>query len=225
VYFDEGAILAVTTGDAATYSSGALAVLPPRVSPATLEAAAEEQARTGVPFILTLGARGLLSKAAAVDLLHRFGQRYFSRVWPLRGGPLRWTFTRMDALPGFALRLEPRPESVDDWLLGTLRCLTPDDISATAKHDGFVGTPGFACQGGEALARLWLTDREKEFSKRVNGRQDLPAIAKAMGCTTDSAYLLLYRFRALELMEYRPAPAAFVVTPRTSVRRVLPLRK
>ena len=75
------------------------------------------------------------------------------------------------------------------------------------------------------LGALSLTDRERDFSRRVNGKLDLPGIAKEMGCTGESAYLVLYRFRALEIMDYRPAPVAFVVTPRTSVRRVLPLRR
>ena len=225
IYFDMGHVVVVTTGDVATYTSGAADVLPAKVSPATLEAAAEEQRGSGVPFLLTLGARGLLSKAAAVDLLHQFGQRFFARVWQLRAASLCCVFTRLAALPGFTLRLEPRRESVESWLLGTLRCVVPEDIAAKARHEGFVGTP-FFLRGGESMfGSLSLTDREREFSRRVNGKLDLPGIAKEMGCTGESAYLVLYRFRALEIMDYRPAPVAFVVTPRTSVRRVLPLRR
>ena len=224
VYFDAGSVVVVTTEDVAAYTSGASEVLPAKVSPATLEAAADEQRRGGVPFLLTLGARGLLSKAAAVNLLHHFGQRFFARVWQLRAASIRSVFTRMEALPGFTLRLEPRRESVDEWLLGTLRCLSPEDVAAKARHEGFVGTPFFLRQGPAVLAAVSLTDREREFAKRVNGRLDLPGIAAAMGCTAETAYLVLHRFRALEMMDYRPAPVAFVVTPRTSVRRVLPLR-
>ena len=225
VYFDAGHVVVVATGDAAAYTCGAAEVLPAKVSPATLEAAAEEQRSSGVPFLLTLGARGLLSKAAAVDLIHQFGQRYFARVWQMRAASIQCVFTRLDALPGFTLRLEPRSESVESWLLGTLRCVVPEDIAAKARHEGFVGTPLFL-RGGEALlGSLSLTDREREFSRRVNGKLDLPGIAKGMNCTGESAYLVLHRFRALEIMDYRPAPAAFVVTPRTSVRRVLPLHR
>ena len=225
VYFDGGSVVVVTTEQVAEYTSGAAGVLPAKVSPATLEAAADEQRRSGVPFLLTLGARGLLSKAAAVDLLHQFGQRFFARVWQMPGAAVRGEFTALDALPGFALRLEPRRESVDAWLLGTLRCVTPEDVAAPAKHDGLVGTPSYLRFGQATLSPLPLTDREREFSRRVDGKLDLPGIAKAMGCTAESAYLLLHRFRALGIMDYLPAPRAFVVTPRTSVRRVLPLRR
>ena len=225
VYFDGGSVVVVTTEQVAEYTSGAANVLPAKVSPATLEAAADEQRRSGVPFLLTLGARGVLSKAAAVDLLHRFGQRFFARVWQVREASVRCKFTALDALPGFALRLEPRRESVDAWLLGTLRCITTEDVAAAARHDGLVGTPSYLRFGQTMLSALPLTDRESEFSRRVDGKLDLPGIAKAMGCTAENAYLLLHRFRALGIMDYRPAPRAFVVTPRTSVRRVLPLRR
>ena len=224
VYFDAGSVVVVTTGDVAAYSSGAAAVLPAKVSPATLEAAADEQRESGVPFLLALGARGLLPKAAAVDLLHQFGQRFFARVWQLRAASISGAFTALEALPAFTLRLEPRRESVDAWLLGTLRCVLPEDIAAKARHEGCVGTPRFLRDGQAALEALSLTDREREFSRRVNGKLDLPGIAKGMNCTAESAYLILHRFRALEIMDYRPAPVAFVVTPRTNVRRVLPLR-
>ena len=225
VYFDGGSVVVVTTENAAAYTSGAAEVLPRKVSPATLEAAADEQRLSGVPFLLTLGARGLLSKAAAVDLVHQFGQRFFARVWTMRAASISGVFTPMDALPGFTLRLEPRRESVDAWLLGTLRCVGPEDLAARTRHEGCVGTPSFLRNGQALLESLSLTDREREFSRRVNGKLDLPGIAKGMGCTAESAYLVLHRFRALEIMDYRPAPVAFVVTPRTSVRRVLPLRR
>ncbi len=225
VYFEAGHLVVVTTKDAGVYSRDAAGVLPAKVSPATLEAAVDEQRLSSVPFFLTLGARGLLSKAAAVDLVHRFGQRLFAQTWELRSSHLHCEFTHLDALPGFALRLETRRESIDEWLLSTLRCLQPDDVVATAKHEGFVGTPVFSRHGPSLLNFLNLTAEEKEMVRRVSGRLDLPSIAKGMGITAEAAFLLLYRFRALEIMEYRPAPAAFMVTPRTNVRRVLPLRR
>ena len=225
IYFEAGRLVVVATRDADTYSVDAPQVLPAKVSPATLEAALDEQRTTSVPFFLTLGSRGLLSKAAAVDLVHRFGQRYFAQLWERRSPSVRCKFVRLDALPGFALRLEPRRESVEEWLLATLRRLSSDDIAATARHEGFVGTPVFTRQGLSLLNYLELTPPEKEFARRVGGRLDLPKIALSMGITAETGYLLLYRFRALDVMEYRPAPVAFVVTPRTSVRRVLPLKR
>ena len=75
------------------------------------------------------------------------------------------------------------------------------------------------------MRALDLCEQEQEFGRQVEGRRDLPAIAKALGVTVEHAFLLLFRFRSLEIMEYRPTASAFVVTPRTSVRRVLPLQR
>ena len=223
LYLDNGQIVVVASQEAARYSEDADGVVPPKISPATLDDAVTEQAQTGVPFFLTLGSRGLLSKTTAVALLHRFGQRHFARLWTVPVASLSFEFTALDALPGFALRLEARRESLDAWLLGTLRYLQPKDIAAFARHEGFAGSVAFRKNGVEALRALDLCEQEQEFGRQVEGRRDLPAIAKALGVTVEHAFLLLFRFRCLEIMEYRPTASAFVVTPRTSVRRVLPL--
>ncbi len=225
LYVENGQIVVVATLEAARYSQDVDGVVPPKVSPAILESAVAEQAQTGVPFILTLGSRGLLSKTTAVTLLHRFGQQHFSRLWTVRPELLTFEFVALDALPGFALRLEPRRESLDEWLLGALRYLQAKDIAVFARHEGFAGTATFRKNGVESMRALGLCEQELEFGQQVEGRRDLATIAKAMGITAEHAFLLLFRFRCLEIMEYRPTASAFVVTPRTSVRRVLPLQR
>ena len=225
VYFDGGRIMLVSTRDGTAYGTGAAEVLPTKVSPATLQGAAAEQAATGIPFLLTLGTRGLVSKAAAVELLRRFGQKYFARLWTVPGRSLRAGFEPSEALPGFALRLEPACETVDDWLLGTLRLLTVKDIAHESRHQGLVGTPALTRRGETMSKALKLDDAEREFLRRVNGRHDLPTIARGLNITSDDAFLLMHRFRCLELIEYHPAPLPFVLTPRTTMRRVLPLQR
>ncbi len=225
LYVENGQIVVVATLEAARYSQDVDGVMPPKVSPAILESAVAEQAQTGVPFFLTLGSRGLLSKTAAVTLLHRFGQQHFARLWTVPPESLIFEFVALDALPGFALRLEPRREFLDEWLLGALRCLQAKDISAFTRNERFAGTAAFRKNGVEAMRALDLCEQEREFGRQVEGRRDLTTISKAMGITAEHAFLLLFRFRCLEIMEYRPAASAFVVTPRTSVRRVLPLQR
>ena len=223
LYIENGQLVVVATQDAKRYSEDADGVVPAKVSPGTLEAAVEEQTRTGVPFLLTLGSRGLLSKTTAVTLLHRFGQQHFARLWTASTASLSFGFTAMDALPGFALRLEPRRESVNEWLLGTLRHLQANDVLALARHEGFTGSVVLRKHGAASLRSLDLCEQEQEFGRQVEGHRDLPTIARALAVTTEHAFLLLFRFRCLEIMEYRPTASAFVVTPRTNVRRVLPL--
>ena len=225
VFTDGGRVVVVTTRGAGVYSEGAVDILPAKVSPATLEAAVHEQARGGIPFFLSLGTHGLLSKAAAETLLHRFGQRLFARLWAIRPSALSYEFEAMDALPGFAMRLTPRRETVDEWLLETLRALEVSDLAGLGRHEGFVGVPYPRQGGASVLQKLSLTAAERDFAARVNGRNDLPTLSKQLNLTLEATFLMVHRFRCLEAMDYRSAPAAFVVTPRTSLRRVLPLKR
>ncbi len=188
VFCENGRLVVVTSRDAAVYSEGARDVLPDKVSPATLEAAVLEQARDGVPFFLTLGTHGLLSKAAAESLMHQFGQRCFARLWAVKASSLPYDFEVLDALPGFAMRLAARPETVDEWLLGTLRQLRPDDLADLARHEGMVGTPHPRKDGDAILRPLLLTTDERDFYKGADGRHSLPTLGKQLGLTPEDRF-------------------------------------
>lgn len=224
VYLDGGQIVVVATRDAWSYGEDADGVLPAKVSTATLEDAVAEQARTGTPFFLALGSCGLLSKSAAVALLHRFGQRHFARLWSAPPGAFTFEFEALDALPGFALRLEPRPEPVNEWMFEASRHIAPEDLAGVARHEGFGGLP-WTHGNASAADRLPLNGQERDFVRFVDGRRSLATVAANLDVTVEHAFLLAYRFRCLGIMDYRPAGSAFVVTPRTSVRRVLPLQR
>ena len=225
VIFDDGRIVAVSTRDGRTYAAGAMGYMPAKVSAATVEAAVAEQNETGVPFLLTLGTGGLLSKASAVSLLHHFGQRQFARFWGRQSGSVEFEFEPLEALPGFTLRLEPSGEPVDAWLWESTRQLRFDDVVTGLRHEGLVGVPSSCKAATETLAALNLSGPEKTFLEAVDGRKSLPRIAVDLKLSVEAAYLTLYRFRCLGLLVYRPAPTAFVMTPRTNVRRVLPLER
>ncbi len=224
--FDDGRLVVVSTHDADTYAARAADALPAKVSPATLEESVTEQRANGTPFLLNLGTRGLLSKSSAVALLHRFGQRQFARLWSLHTKPhLRFEFQSLVALPQYAMRLEPIASPMDHWLLETTRLLRTEDIATTLRHEGTVGTPWFQADGEAIARRLELAEDERALLRLINGRTDLPALARALNLTPEAVYLAVYRFRCLDVLSYRPAPAVFVMTPRTNVRRVLPLAR
>lgn len=225
VFLENGRIVVVGTYDGEAYAQDAMMVLPTKISPATLEAAIVEQCQTGIPLFLTLGTRGVLSKAVAVRLVHTFGQKHFAQLWRWRPHPLCIEFERCEALPGFALRLESSADSVDAWLLDSARRLQPEDVAAQAIHEGKVGIPVFQPEGKTILKSLRLTEDESAFTDAVNGKNDLPNVAARLGISLDTAFLYLKRFRCLEVMDYRPSPTPFVITPVTSMRRVLPLKR
>ena len=99
-----------------------------------------------------------------------------------------------------------------------------DDLAAAARHEGYGGVPRPHHRGAITAAEaLPLDKQERDLLRLVDGRRSLNAIAANLAVSVEHAYLLLYRLRCLGIMDYRPAGSAFVVTPRTSVRRVLPL--
>lgn len=226
VIFDGGKLVVVTTRNGAQYSARAAESLPAKVSPATVEEAVAEQNTTGTPFLLTLGTRGLLSKSSAVSLLRRFSLRQFARLLPQRSRPpVRFEFSRLEVLPPYALRLDPSTMPLDQWLLEATRCLRAEDVAANLRHEGSVGSPYYQAEGQDLLRGLELSETEREYLQMVNGRTDLPTLAKALGTSQEALYLLTFRFRCLDVLSYRTAPAAFVMTPRAGLRRVLPLHR
>ena len=220
---DCGRVLAVTTRDAATYAVSAAQSLPAKVSQATLDNALSEQRASGAPFMLTLGTSGLLSKAAAVGLLRHFGQRHFARLWLQRGVMMNYELQQPDTLPTHVLRLEPAQESTDEWLLEAARLLRLDDVTPGLRHEGTVGTPFPHPDSEHILRNLALREDEQAFLAVADGHDSLPKIAESLKISQDTAYLQVFRFRSLDVLSYRPAPKAFVMTPRTSSHRILPL--
>ena len=222
VVFEGGRLLAVTTRDATTYALSAAENLPGKVSQATLDMALAEQRHSGAPFLLTLGTGGLLSKAAAVSLLRQFGQRHFARLWLQRDLTMKYELQQPDSLPSYVFRLEPVDKSIDEWLLAAARLLRQDDLTPSLRHEGTVGTPFPQADSETLLSSLKLHEEEQEFLALADGNRSLPKIAEMLKVSQEAAYLLAFRFRSLDILSYRPAPTAFVMTPRTRLRPILP---
>jgi CheY-like chemotaxis protein len=224
LYLDAGQVVVVATRDAAAYAQGAGEVLPAKVLASSIENAVAEQTKSGVPFFLNLGARGLLPKAAAVSLMRDFGWRHVAR---LCAGcePLDFSYEPIEALPGFALQLDGHAQPVDEWILEMLRQVQPADLAVAMKQESLLGTPAFRVGGEAILEALQLTPAETDFAARVNARNDLVAIARLTGVSKETAFLLMHRFRCLDVIQYQVGPRTFVVTPRTNVRRILPLKR
>jgi CheY-like chemotaxis protein len=224
LYLESGRVIVVGARDAADYAQGAREVLPAKVLASSIEQAVAEQTKSGVPFFLNLGARGLLPKAAAVSLMRDFGWRHVARLCA-SCEPLAFDYEPLEALPGFALQLDGHALPLDEWILEMLRQLQPADLSAAIQQETLLGVPAFRVGGEAILEALTLTPAESDFAARVNARNDLPAIARLTGVNKETAFLLMHRLRCLDVIQYQVGPRTFVVTPRTNVRRILPLKR
>ncbi len=220
VYLRSGAVVLVTTRDPDLY--GPL--------PAPFDGAADvlrrEQGTTGCPPFLSLLAAGRMSDTEAWLATTNHGQRLFAGLWTQPR--LDFEFERLAELPGFARdlpangALPPAPASnqqgldedalaavhLDDWLLGTLRRLQPANLPELADgHARFDGVPAYTREGYTTIHQLQLTDLEAAFARQVNGRTDLHTLAGHLGMGPASAFLLMFRFRSMGLMDLWPASA------------------
>lgn len=222
VYLRGGRVVLVSTHDPDLYEPN-----PPPPADAA-NALQREQRATGCPPFLALLATGQVSEPEALLTTADHGQRLFARLWTRPR--VDFEFERLPALPEFVRRLPeqlpatpspaPAPDlagldaatretvRLDDWLLGTLRRLRPDDLPALADNTGrFDGVPAYTREGYAAIRRLQLTDLEAAFARQVNGRADLRALAGRLGLGEPAVFLLLFRFRSVELMDLWPAGA------------------
>lgn len=204
VFIRRGGIALVTTRESSAYAEGA--TLPVPIESALVTEAVRGQADSGCPFPLLLHLRGSLPEAAARELTHDLGQRFFARLWTLPR--LTLEFEAFDELPEFVpgtlSNSPPSAFEADDWLLDTLRRVRAEELPGL-DVERFDGTPAYTREGYESVPRLRLTEAETEFAAQVDGRKDLGDIARALGLAPASAFLLLYRFRAIEAMDYWPA--------------------
>jgi hypothetical protein len=80
------------------------------------------------------------------------------------------------------------------------------------------GSPAYTRKGYELIQKLKLNDVEARFATAINGAESLQSIAKKIGIPLNDALLIVFRFAALDIIDYwssnvlslpgTPAPAA-----------------
>ena len=92
-------------------------------------------------------------------------------------------------------------EDPDNWVLGSLRHVKFEDLMASQRPDPN-GSPAYTRKGYELIQRLKLNDVEARFATAVNGAESLQIIAKKIGVPLNDALLIVFRFAALEIIDY-----------------------
>lgn len=200
-YTRDGMILLTASRDSMQHRERAADLLR-SLPPVVVETVLQGQTDSGCPFPLLLALRDAIPQADAIAWTDRLGMEIFSQHW--LGEKLTFEFEKLPVFPDWLVRYDADPFEVPEWISGTLRCLGPTNVPIPAG-ESFDGYPAYTRGGYEMVQHLNLTDLESAFAASVNGTLTLREIGERLNLPDRTVYVLLFRFRALEAMDYWPA--------------------
>ena len=217
VYLQKGRFIFATTRNFQLYCRESPAILSSTNLGSIIEGQMN-QSMTGCPLFLFISVRGGFPHDDVVQITRDHGQRLFANLWS--AGRVYFEFEQLEAFPEFVKNFPPSTEDPDNWVLASLRHVKFEDLMASQRPDPN-GSPAYTRKGYELIQRLKLNDVEARFATAVNGAESLQAIAKKIGVPLNDALLIVFRFAALEIIDYwsqsvlslpaggnAPAPAA-----------------
>jgi len=174
------------------------------------------QAASGCPIFLFLSVRNGFPHDDVVQIVRDHGQRVFSNLWT--AGRVTFEFEELTEFPDYVKNFPPGNEDPDNWILGSLRHVKYDNLMGSQRPDPN-GSPAYTRKGYELIQKLKLNDVEARFATAINGAESLQSIAKKIGIPLNDALLIVFRFAALDIIDYwssnvlslpggAPAPAA-----------------
>jgi hypothetical protein len=197
----DGEIVLVTTRDPDQYFSETPEVLN-GVDVVMVDRARDNQKENGTPMLLTLAREDSIARDAAMDLIQKYGQKLFSKLW---AAPRVWImFEKNSALLSDVGDVPGHPD-VSEWVLETLRLVQSPDQPANFDP---ASIPAFTKEGFERVQRLKLNSDEAQFASQFNGARSIQQIAKNLRLDLNSVRHLLFRFLALEIIECWPGSTA-----------------
>ena len=157
------------------------------------------QAATGCPIFLFLSVRNGFPHDDVVQIVRDHGQRVFANLWT--AGRVTFEFEELQEFPEYAKNFPPGTEDPDNWILGSLRHVKFDNLMAAQRPDPN-GSPAYTRKGYELIQKLKLNDVEARFATAINGAESLQSIAKKIGIPLNDALLIVFRFAALDIIDY-----------------------
>jgi CheY-like chemotaxis protein len=157
------------------------------------------QAATGCPIFLFLSMRGGFPHDDVVQITREHGMRIFANLFT--AGRVTFEFEELAQFPEFARNFPPAPEDPDNWILGALRHVKFESLMPGQRPDPN-GSPAYTRKGYELIQKLKLNDIEARFATAINGSESLQAIAKKIGIPLNDALLIVFRFQALDIIDY-----------------------
>jgi CheY-like chemotaxis protein len=157
------------------------------------------QYATGCPLFLFLSVRNGFPHDDVVQIVRDHGMRVFSNLWT--AGRVTFEFEELEEFPDYARSFPPAGEDPDNWVLGSLRHVRYENLMAAQRPDPN-GSPAYTRKGYELIQKLKLNDVEARFATAINGAESLQSIAKKIGVPLNDALLIVFRFAALEIIDY-----------------------
>ena len=212
VYIIKGKFIFATTRNYQLYCRESPAILSSTNLGAIIDGQMN-QSMTGCPLFLHISVRGGFPHEDVVQITRDHGQRLFANLWS--AGRVYFEFEQMESFPDFIKNFPASTDDPENWVLGSLRHVRFEDLMASQRPDPN-GSPAYTRKGYELIQKLKLNDVEARFATAINGSESLQVIAKKIGVPLNDALLIVFRFAALEIIDYwsqsvlslPPAPAA-----------------
>ncbi len=198
LWMNGGRFLFATTRNFQLYCAGSPVILSATSLGLILEAQSNQH-HTGCPIFLFLSVRNGLPHDDVVQITREHGQRLFGQLFT--AGRITFEFEETDRFPEFARNFPPAAEDADNWILGALRHVRFEHIAPAQRPDPN-GSPAYTRRGYDLIQRLKLNDVEARFATAINGTDTLQAIAQNIGIPLGDALLVVFRFQALEIIDF-----------------------
>ena len=198
LFVSKGRFLFATTRNFQLYCHGSPVILSATNLGTLVEAEITQQA-TGCPAFLFLSSRGGFPHDDVVRITREHGQRVFASLWT--AGRVSFEFEELSAFPDYARNFPCANEDPDNWTLASLRYVKFENLMAQQRPDP-QGSPAYTRKGYELIQKLKLNEVEARFATAVNGAESLQAIAKKINVPLNDALLIVFRFQALEIIDY-----------------------
>ena len=198
LYVANGRFVFATTRNFHLYLRESSVILPATNLGLVIDGQANQSA-TSCPLFLYLAIRNGFPHDDVVQITREHGQRLFANLWT--AGRVNFEFEDMSAFPDFARNFPPTQEDPENWVLASLRHVKYDSLLAAQRPDPN-GSPAYTRKGYELIQKLKLNDVEARFATAINGSESLQAIAKKIGVPLNDALLIVFRFQALDIIDY-----------------------
>jgi len=198
LYIAKGRFIFATTRNFHLYLRESSVILPATNLGLVIDGQAN-QGVTGCPLFLYLAIRNGFPHDDVVQITREHGQRLFANLWT--AGRVNFEFEDMGAFPDYARNFPPTQEDPENWVLASLRHVKYDSLLGSQRPDPN-GSPAYTRKGYELIQKLKLNDVEARFATAINGSESLQAIAKKIGVPLNDALLIVFRFQALDIIDY-----------------------